>query len=298
MPPPAIDRAPLYAEDYGGRGRPVLLVHGLGASSVHWKAVGPILAERYHPIAVDLPGFGRSPATQPTLTVASAVDALSRHLLEMGESAVVVGNSMGGLLAMLLAARHPERVDGLVLIAPVTQRPFRLHVNPFIASLYGAYFWPGLGEAARGIRRVVLGPTARVRHTLDLCVADRSRVPRSLIEALLSEAREQDVGSADRAYLQMFRSTWGFLLKPGAYSSMLARIRVPALLLQGSRDRLMPTNEVFRLARHRSDWTAHLLHGVGHCPQLEASDVVALQIDSWIGSHLDPAHGRVPIANG
>ena len=59
--PRTIERAPFYTEDYGGSGRLVLLVHGLGASSVHWKAVGPILAERYHPIAVE---HGQKPTWQ------------------------------------------------------------------------------------------------------------------------------------------------------------------------------------------------------------------------------------------
>lgn len=106
---------PLHAE-VTGHGSPVVLVHGLGASARYWKWVSEQLADTHHVSAVDLLGFGRSPKpADASYDVDCHVDAVVPHV---PEGSVVVGHSAGAVIALHLAARHPDMVSGLVLVAP------------------------------------------------------------------------------------------------------------------------------------------------------------------------------------
>ncbi|MDQ2682391.1 MAG: alpha/beta fold hydrolase [Chloroflexota bacterium] len=134
-----LERRDVYVDGrrirYGvaGQGRPVVLVHGLSASSRWWDRNVPALAERHRVYAVDLPGFGENRA--PGLL---ALDAMAVWLLRWLEAIGIgrchlVGHSMGGFVAINLAVMAPDRVDRLVLVDPVV-RPF---VHPYVGPLQG-----------------------------------------------------------------------------------------------------------------------------------------------------------------
>ena len=107
----------LFHRDLGGAGNPPLVVlHGLLGSSRNWLTTGGDLAENYHVLALDLRNHGRSPhAAEMTYDVMVA-DVLAwmdaRHLKRV----TLMGHSMGGKVAMLLACRHPERVERLIVV--------------------------------------------------------------------------------------------------------------------------------------------------------------------------------------
>src|SRR3989442_14019359 len=120
---------PVHYADFGGTGPTLVLVHGLGGSHVNWLAVAPVLARRARVLAVDLAGFGRTPLGERSADVPSNRLLLDRFIIASsppiefpttiaGPAAIVVGNSMGGLLAMMEAAVAPERVAALALVAP------------------------------------------------------------------------------------------------------------------------------------------------------------------------------------
>src|SRR5437879_4560738 len=96
---------PVHYADFGGTGPTLVLVHGLGGSHVNWLAVAPVLARRARVLAVDLAGFGRTPLGERSADVHTNRVLLDRFLDAVAAgSAVLVGNSMGGLLAMMEAA--------------------------------------------------------------------------------------------------------------------------------------------------------------------------------------------------
>jgi pimeloyl-ACP methyl ester carboxylesterase len=104
----------------GGEGPPVVLVHGLAVSSLYYVPLGRRLRARGHRVvAPDLPGYGRSPTPPRPLDIPQLADAVIDwlDLLDVGR-ATVVGNSLGGQIAVDLAARRPERVEKLVLVGP------------------------------------------------------------------------------------------------------------------------------------------------------------------------------------
>src|SRR5438067_3596336 len=93
---------PVHYVDHGGQGPALLMIHGLGGSTLNWLDVAPGLAARNRVLAIDLVGFGLTPPAGRRSDVPTnlrLVDAFLREVV--GEPAVLVGNSMGGLLSML-----------------------------------------------------------------------------------------------------------------------------------------------------------------------------------------------------
>jgi pimeloyl-ACP methyl ester carboxylesterase len=107
----------LFHRDLGGAGNPPLVVlHGLLGSSRNWLTTGGDLAEHYHVLAPDLRNHGRSPHADEMTYEAMAADVLAWMDAQHLKRVTLVGHSMGGKTAMLLACRHPERVERLVVV--------------------------------------------------------------------------------------------------------------------------------------------------------------------------------------
>jgi pimeloyl-ACP methyl ester carboxylesterase len=112
----------LFHRDLGGAGRPPLVIlHGILGSSRNWQTAGVDLAARYHVCALDLRNHGASPHAEPMTYEAMMADVVEWLEAQGTGPATVLGHSLGGKVAMLLACRQPERVARLVVedIAPV-----------------------------------------------------------------------------------------------------------------------------------------------------------------------------------
>ena len=114
-----LDGSPVHTADFGGSGKPVLLVHGLGGSHMNYFLLGPLLSQRARVIALDLPGFGLSPVGAGTTFegyVQLVIEAAGR--LFGGTPPVLVGSSMGGAIVATAAARRPDAATATVLLGP------------------------------------------------------------------------------------------------------------------------------------------------------------------------------------
>ena len=110
---------PVHYIDYGGSGPAMVLVHGLGGAHVNWMSVGEKLARHARVVAIDLPGFGRTPTEGDSASIHANRALLTRFVDRvMGGPAILVGNSMGGLISLMTAAEAPASVAGLVLVNP------------------------------------------------------------------------------------------------------------------------------------------------------------------------------------
>lgn len=107
----------LFHRDLGGEGNPPLVIlHGMLGSSRNWQTAGTELAQRYHVFALDLRNHGRSPHAD-TMAYGEMMDDVVGWLDEQHlTSAALLGHSMGGKTAMLLACRHPQRVERLFVV--------------------------------------------------------------------------------------------------------------------------------------------------------------------------------------
>jgi pimeloyl-ACP methyl ester carboxylesterase len=100
------------------RGRKIVLLHGAGGNGHRWHRQVEALGAQHSPVALDLPGHGRSAGVEGLATVRDYSDFVAAFLDALGmKSAVIMGWSMGGAIAMDLALRHPGRVEALILVA-------------------------------------------------------------------------------------------------------------------------------------------------------------------------------------
>lgn len=276
---------PVHHVDYGGNpdGPVVVLVHGLGGSHLNWDLLAPHLTGSARVRALDLPGFGRSEPGRRRATVPANVAVLGRFLDEVvGEPAVLVGNSMGGMVSILTTAERPDAVTGLVLLDPAIPGPRRA-LDPLIALMFAVYAVPLIGERFLRRNRMRKSPVTRVRETLVLCGVDPDAVPADLIErsvALLEERR--DVEGMDKAFLAAARSLVRVLADPRRYRRAMAAIDVPVLLVHGDRDRLVPVAAARDVARRHPRWRYVELPGVGHVPQIQVPEPVGTEILAWL----------------
>ncbi len=271
IPPPGPDQRDTFVDgvrwrsrEAPGRGNPVVYIHGHLASSASWKEVLVAASAGRPAIAVDLPGFGYSDRPWPwDYTAAGEARGLVRYLEVRGiRKAVLVGNSLGGAEAMLVAAEHPDLVEGLVLVAPATPG--------------GPIPWPVRILRTRGLGDLVLALAFRpfvgfgLRHRM---YARASRVT----DAAIDDAwRPLGVPGTRRAALQAIR------VDPKPYRGLEGRVRVPTLVLWGERDRMLPAPEGERLASKIPGARLVILPDAGHLPQRERPDTFAAAVAGFV----------------
>lgn len=275
---------PANVADFGGVGPLMVLLHGLGGSHVNWIRLGPLLARRARVLAPDLPGFGYTPPHARATTVQASARWMDRFLQKEAEApAILVGNSMGGLVAILEAVTNPEMVAGLVLLNPALPLAPKEPRDIQVTLAFSAYFVPGVGEAFVRRRARTLGPEGLVRETFALCCVDPSRVPRDVIDAHVEVARDrQRMPWAHPSLLAAARSMLRMLLRRRQFISMLERVGPPTLLISGEGDRLVKLAAAKAVSDSRSDWTFRSFDDVGHVPQLEDPERTAKEMLSWL----------------
>ncbi|MHA6796512.1 alpha/beta fold hydrolase [Pseudonocardia bannensis] len=253
---------------------PAVFVHGLSGSATNWTDLAGLLAPRAAGTAVDLPGFGLSrPLLSRDYSPAAHADALLCFLAGRGRPVHLLGNSLGGVIALTVAARRPELVRTLTLVSPAMpdRRPDpRRMSDPRMALA----MVPGLGRRARA-QLAAASPRARAEQVVRLCFGDPSLAPEHRLaeaaEEIVARGRQPWAGEAvERTALGMFASWAG----RGLWATA-ARVSVPTLVVWGDRDRLISPRLATRTVRSLRRGKLLMLPGVGHIAQIEAAQTVA-----------------------
>jgi len=245
-----------------GAGEPVfLLLHGFGASTFSWREVMAPLASMGRVIAFDRPAFGlteRPPRSEwggfNPYTPEAQVE-LTRALMDaLGvERAVLVGNSAGGTVAVHFALTYPERVQALVLVSPAV----------YVGG--GAPAW--LSPLLRTPQTRHLGPllVRRIRQSgmelLNLAWHDPSRLTPDVIEGYTKPLRAQNW---DRALWELTAAS-----RPLHLERRLHELTMPALVITGDDDRVVPTEQSIRLAGELPHAELVVIPNCGHVAQEE-----------------------------
>ena len=275
---------PVHYADFGGSGAPLVLVHGLGGSLTNWLAVGDALTSRYRVFAPDLVGFGRTPLAGREPGIPEQAAMLARFVEHVGGgAAVVIGNSMGGLVAVHLAAARPDLVARIVLVGAALPRPLRAPIDKAVAGLFALYMTPFLGAYFLRKRTASVGPEGVLKATMRLCGVNVKELPPHVYAAQLEVARARlDMPWANATFIKAARSVVMTAGRREHVYAMIRRIKAPGLLIHGALDRLVPLAVSEDVARLRPDWRFTVLDGVGHVPQLQVPERWLAALTSWL----------------
>jgi len=288
---------PVHYIDFGGDGKPILMVHGLGGNALNWMAVGPELAKRYHAVAIDLAGFGQTPLFNRSAAVGANADLVHEFMEKViGEPAVLMGNSMGGHITILVAADHPTVVTECILVDPAVPIPLTQvrRPNPALLGVAAAASIPGLAEVLFERRLREMGAERIVHESLALVCADPSRVPANVVEAHVRLAQERGhLGPQNsRAFLQASRSIALRMADP-RFWARVKRVTAPTLVVHGSLDQVVPVAAARELVRRRPDWKLAILEGVGHVPMMETPEEFMNVVSEWLADRIAPEPAAV-----
>src|SRR3569833_596785 len=261
----------------GPDGVPAVYVHGLGGSSTNWTDLAALLAPVAGGTAPDLPGFGYTePEKGFDFSLRAHAEVVGRHIEAVGAPVHLLGNSMGGAIALMIAERRPELVKTLTLISPAMpdRRPDpRRLSDPRMALAY----LPLVGARVRA-QLAALGPRERAAQVIKLCFADPSRFPESRLDELAEEhgARAGFTWANPamaRSTFAIFRA-WSTLGKASLWSSA-PRVQAPTLVVWGREDRILSVRRAMRTARAIPKARLLVLPRTGHVAQMERPVVVA-----------------------
>jgi pimeloyl-ACP methyl ester carboxylesterase len=274
-----------YVEWEGPAERTFVLVHGLGGSHLSWLAVGSGLARRGRVLALDLPGFGRTPrhGRRSRMTDLRAVLSGFLHEVVGDEPVTLCGNSMGGGISMLQAALEPSTVRGLVLTNSVFPWARGGVPAPIVILGFGLYSVPRVGEWVSRQRLNGLEADKAVRLGLRIIANDPSSIPEELVrlhvDLLVDHQADPEVGPA---FLEAARSLLSLGRRPKIARWILDHVRCPVLVIHGRADRLVPVRFAQAALDGRPGWEMRLLPRVGHVPQMEAPERWLAEVEDWL----------------
>ncbi len=266
-----------------GTGKPLVLIHGFGASIGHWRKNIPVLAEAgYRVFAIDLLGFGGSdkPELDYTLDVwQQQIKAFWDDRIQ--EPTVFVGNSIGALLSLMVVTTYPEIATGGVLIncaGGLNHRPdelnlpLRLVMGLFTKLVSSDMIGPFLFDRIR--------QKPRIRNTLKQVYRDRDAVTEELVDLLYNP-------SCDMGAQKVFASV--LTAPPGpSPTELLPKVQRPLLVLWGEDDPWTPITgaAIYQQQQENGrDVTFESIPKAGHCPHDEKPNVVNPLIVNWLDNH-------------
>ncbi|MDJ0618965.1 MAG: alpha/beta fold hydrolase [Calothrix sp. MO_192.B10] len=263
-----------------GQGKPLVLIHGFGASIGHWRKNIPVLANAgYRVFAIDLLGFGASEKAPIDYTMEVWVELLRDFWQEyIQEPAIFIGNSIGALLSLMVLAEHPQMSTGGVLInsaGGLSHRPHELNLplRVVMATFNKLVSHPITGKFIfNSIRR-----KSQIRRTLYQVYRDRNAVTDELVELLYTPA-------CDPGAREVFASI--LTAPPGpSPDELLPKVQHPLLVIWGADDPWTPITgaKIYEQAREDGK-NIHIvpIANAGHCPHDEVPHLVNPQIVDWL----------------
>lgn len=270
-------------QQQGDRGIPVILIHGFGAGTFHWRKNLPELAMNARVYAIDLLGFGKSDQPTPKEEADYTFETWAQQILDfcrevIGEPALLVGNSIGCVVAMQAAVDGAEWIKGVALLncslrllhdRKRSTQPFYKQFAPILQNVLqykpiGHWFFNQLARP-KTVKKVLLQAYQRPEAVTDELVND-------LLEPA-KNPKAADVFLAFTAYSQ------GPLPE-----DLFPRLQCPAIVLWGQEDPWEPIALGREFAQYPAVKQFIELPGLGHCPQDEAPEIVNPILNNWIRS--------------
>ncbi|OKH19293.1 alpha/beta hydrolase [[Limnothrix rosea] IAM M-220] len=259
---------------------PLVLIHGFGASIEHWREFIPLVAGDRPVYSIDLLGFGGSEKAHLDFGVPLWVGQLN-YFLEtiVSEPALIMGNSIGSLVAAVVAHKYPDKAAAIALLSvpDVAQRQEMIPapLRPMVGKIEQATMRPWL------IRRLfdVLRRRGVLKNWLKLAYPSLEALQEELIDII--EAPTADFGAVE-AFVALSRRVSRPEFCP-PMKQVLPQIACPILMLWGEKDRFVPVAIAPALASTNPQIRLQILPNLGHCPHDEAPELVYQLFTQWLG---------------
>jgi len=260
---------------------PLILLHGFGASIAYWQHNLPVLSEHQTVYALDLLGFGASRKTYTNYGIdlwAQQVYQFWRTLINV--PAILMGNSLGSLLSVILANQYPEMVQGLILInlpelrqgSQRQPKPIRMVFNGIRKLLTAPWLLRGLFYVARS------RPVIRQLGVKGAYPAIHSRQREEQLVDFFSKPTYDEFASD--AFVALAQSQSSSLTT--SVKALLSNLEVPILLLWGERDRIIPLNLAESFVNVNPNLELVTFPQAGHCLHDEFPEQFHQQVLPWL----------------
>ncbi len=258
-----------------GEGPTLLLIHGMAGSAATWKQVMPRLARDYDVIAPDLLGHGRSAKPRTDYSLGSHAATMRDLLVALGvERATVIGQSLGGGIAMQLAYQHPDRVERLVLVG---SGGLGHEVSPVLRllTLPGAEYLMPL--VFTGLARELGNKVSRFLHRNGLRAPQVEEGWRAYVSLTESENRDAFVKTL-RAVVDLRGQS------VSAQDRLYLAAAMPTLIVWGDRDPIIPIDHAYAAHDLMPGSRLEIFADCGHFPHSEEPDRFIRVLRDFLGS--------------
>jgi pimeloyl-ACP methyl ester carboxylesterase len=267
------------SKGYSSAQPPVLLLHGFGASIGHWEHNLEFLADFHTVYALDLVGFGASRKPQIEYQIDLWVDQVYDFWQTLiGQPMILVGNSIGALVALVAAAKYPEIAATTIMISlPDLSAEQEMIPRPLQPVVNGIKRLIASPLILRPLFKVVSKPNV-ARKWAQIAYANPDRVTDELLDLFLAPAGEAEAAAAFVKIIQgMISSNFSPNLR-----RLLPEVQIPMLLIWGCQDRMIPPG----IAKDLLQLNPHLklvnLEAAGHCAHHEQPEEVNRIMRSWL----------------
>ncbi len=258
---------------------PVLLLHGFGASIGHWQHNLEFLATHHTVYGLDLVGWGGSRKPNIKYDINLWVDQVYDFWQAfVGQPMILIGNSIGSLVALVAAARYPEMAASLIMVSlpdlSAEQEMIPKPIQPLVNGIKRIILNPPFLHT---LFRIVSQPKV-ARNWAKIAYANADRVTDDLVDLFLTPAQEKE---APAAFVKIMQGMTSSNFSPNI-RKLLPEIQVPMLLLWGCEDRMIPPGTAAVLVKLNPRLELVNLEAAGHCAHDEVPDVVNEQIRNWL----------------
>ncbi len=278
-----VDGRPVNVVDVG-EGDPVVFVHGLGATWQSWlEQIPHVAATGRRAIALDLPGFGHSAPPKDELSISGYGRTVAAVMRELDvERAGLVGNSMGGFVAVEVALNSPALVDRLVLVSAAALWNERLVARPtVVASKLMRLYGPLLAARRDFIPR---RRTLRVEGLRSAGIRHPERIPAPLAAELMS-------GTGAPGFADGVQALYDYRIR-----DRLSEVRAPTLVVWGTNDPLVPLWHAFEYEELIPHAKVVVFRDTGHVPMLERPARFNAVLDDFLEGRPELGGAREPVA--
>lgn len=257
----------IHLLEKGEGNKTIILIHGLGGALYEFNPLGDILAQNYHIVSFDLPGFGLSDAPKYTEDVQTIYADFMSFILDnyAGDTCYIIGNSMGGMITWNTALAHPDQVQKIVLLAPagydmveIAEKNAEWIQQPHIKFLL-----------AKGAAPFI------AKSNVESCFFYDENIDPTLFDKKYGMMNKE--GNLD--YLRQLAGYKNFM-----DTSAIQQVQTPTLLIWGTEDEIIPFSHAARFARDLPKNIFLTYENCGHAPMLEELEKCASDIELFFES--------------